>query len=544
MPDTPWPKAPAIYQIYPRSFQDTNGDGIGDLPGILSRLDHVAGLGVDAIWLSPHYVSPWADGGYDVADHRAVDPRLGTLADFDALVARAHDLGLRVMIDQVLNHTSCEHPWFLAALEGCEAKARRYLFCDPKPDGTQPNNWIAQFGTPAWSWSHKRRQFYFHQFLSCQPSLDLRNPEVQAAHCEQIAFWRDRGVDGFRFDAVTSYLWDPSLDDNPPASPEVQAKVAGQTFIPYTYQDHLHDMLPGDGAAYMENVRGWAGDQTWLMGEITSGNKSVELAMEFSAPGRLDACYTTDLPVSGGAPKTVADMAARADLHRLVGWLTSHDQPRHGSGDADRAAVQAVLMALLPGPWLIYQGEEWGLPQPELAKEVVTDPLDLLYWPDGPGREGSRVPIPWDPAAPAFGFTGGKPWLPMDWDREALRRAKAPGGLEDLYRQVIGLRRKLGWDRATLLDCTAEDTRLELEVASPHGRFRGVFSFGSVERPDAPGEDLIAVGGGSSWGSVRRTAEPEISVTATPPQRERFPDDTAPEIYAAEAARDAPPRAR
>lgn len=380
--DDRWPDAPVIYQIYPRSFYDNDGDGIGDLPGIIRKLDHVAQLGVDAIWLSPFYVSGWRDGGYDVIDHRAVDPLMGTIDDFDALVDKARSFGLRIMIDQVLNHTSSDHPWFQAALAEDDDCAARYLFRDPKPDGTPPNNWLSQFGLPGWTWSHRREQYYFHQFLDSQPSLNLRNPAVIQSHAEQVAFWRDRGVDGFRFDAVTSYLWDESLSDNPPASTEVRRKVAGNSASSYKYQDHKHDMLPGDGATYMENLREWAGPQMYLIGEITSGNRSVELAMEFTGPSRLNACYTTDLPEQRGSPAVVAEMVERADLQRLMGWLSSHDQPRHvhrGDSAHAQAEVLGLLMAFLPGPWLIYQGEEMGLAQPDLQCAEATDPLDLNF---------------------------------------------------------------------------------------------------------------------------------------------------------------------
>ena len=504
-PERRWPASPAIYQIYPRSFQDTTGTGIGDLRGVAQRLDHVASLGVDAIWVSPHYLSPWVDGGYDVTDHMKVEPRLGTLADFDALVARAHALGLRVTIDQVLNHTSDTHAWFRAARAGDDAMAERYLFRDPKPDGTPPNNWLSQFGIPGWSWVHTRRQYYFHQFLACQPSLNLRHPDVQAAHAAQIAFWRGRGVEGFRFDAVTSYLWDESLADNPPASREVQARVAGDTFMTYTYQDHQHDMLPGDGAAYAERLRGWAGADAWLIGEVTSGNQSYELAMEFAAKGRLDAAYTTDLPEGRGAPGAVAGMLSRADPARIVGWLSSHDQPRHGTGSLHDACLRAAVMAFLPGPWLIYQGEEFGLAQPELSEAEVTDPLDLLYWPDGPGREGSRVPMPWDAGAPGYGFTTGTPWLPMRWDRDALRAAQAPGGVADTYRDLLRLRRAHGWDRGRVVSVEHTGIRLEMVIETPQGRYRGNFVFGDGDAPprgglfdladDGTGTGAVAIGG-------------------------------------------------
>ena len=482
--------APAIYQIYPRSFQDTTGNGVGDLAGITARLDHVAGLGVDAIWLSPIYVSPMVDGGYDIVDHTAIDPMFGTMADFDALVARAHDLGLQVYLDQVLNHTSDQSPWFLASIEGDDAMADRYLWCDPKADGTPPTNWLSQFGLPGWHWNHKRRQYYFSQFLPQQPALNLRCEGVQDAIAAQMKGWRDRGVDGFRFDVVTAFLWDTVMKDNPPASPEVHRKVAGEVFNPYTYQDHVYDMLPGDGAAYAENLRRWAGEDAYLFGENTSGNKSIELAMAFTEPGRLDAVYTTDLPENRGAPATVADMIDRADsLQRVAGWLSSHDQPRHGRGDASDA-VLALQMAFLPGPWIIYQGEEYGLPQPDLAKEDVTDPLDLLYWPDGPGREGARVPMPWDAVAENYAFTRGTPWLPMAWDCGDLQRAQAQ--LAPFYRQIIGMRADLGWNTATVVACTAPDDRLDLTIAAQDGtRYRGIFCHGAGPAPDAPEAEAL-----------------------------------------------------
>jgi alpha-glucosidase len=244
----------------------------------------------------------------------------GTLDDFDAMVAKAHDLGLQVYLDQVLNHTSDQSPWFQDAIAGDEGKADHYLWRDPKPDGSPPNNWLSQFGLPAWHWNHQRRQYYYSQFLPQQPCLNLRCPGVQDAIATQMRGWRDRGVDGFRFDVVTAFLWDEVMKDNPPARPEVQDKVAGENFNPYTYQDHVYDMLPGDGAAYAENLRKWAGDDAYLFGENTSGNQSIELAMAFTQLGRLDAVYTTDLPEGRGSPATIVDMVNRSDtLQRIAG---------------------------------------------------------------------------------------------------------------------------------------------------------------------------------------------------------------------------------
>ncbi|WGH79474.1 alpha-amylase family glycosyl hydrolase [Jannaschia ovalis] len=418
-PDTTWPSAPAIYQIYPRSFRDTRGTGVGTLDGITQKLDHVAKLGVDAIWLSPFYPSPMSDGGYDVADHCNVHPMLGTLDDFDKLVRRAHDLGLRVVIDQVFNHTSKEAPWFARSVARDPYYDEFYVWCDPKPDGTAPNNWLSQFGPPAWTWNHIRRQYYFHNFTAEQPSLNLRCENVKAEMRKIMRFWRDRGVDGFRIDAITSFVFNTEMADNPPATPEVQDRVSGENFVPYTYQDHVHDILPGDGLDYVENIRDWAGSDAFLLGEVTSGNQSVELACGLTQPGRLDAAYTTDLPERAGTAAAYADIMSRAEDPQALGWwLSSHDQPRHAgkSGDGSDRDVRflSLMLAVSPGTVLVYQGEELGLCQPQLPKAAVTDPLDLLYWPDGPGREGARVPLPWAEGADR-GFSTGRPWLPMDW---------------------------------------------------------------------------------------------------------------------------------
>ena len=500
MPDRPklgaeWPDAPVIYQIYPRSYRDTSGSGTGDLNGIRLKLDHAASLGADAIWLSPFYPSPFSDGGYDVADHMEVDPSLGTLHDFDAVVARAKDLGLRIIIDQVFNHTSVEAPWFKRSVAGDPDYDAYYVWADPKPDGTQPNNWLSQFGQPAWTWNHIRRQYYFHNFTADQPALNLRNEAVQDELRTIMRFWRDRGVDGFRIDAVTSLLFDTSLKDNPPATPEVQDKVSGENFVPYTYQDHTYDLLPGDGVAFVANLRDWAGEDAFLIGEVTSGNKSVELASRLTEEGRMNTAYTTDLPESGATAAAYADILTRAvDPGRIAWWLSSHDQMRHagkaGDGSAGDVRFLACVLATAPGPVLIYQGEELGLLQPRLPRHAVTDPLDLLYWPDGPGREGARVPIPWT-EGDGRGFTTGRPWLPMDWPEGisvAVQHIASDSAL-NFYRTALAFRRDRmgplvlqGWERE------GEMIRLDYEEATV------VLNFGGSEVPNVRGTPDFASG--------------------------------------------------
>lgn len=239
-----WWRGAVIYQIYPRSFMDSNGDGIGDLPGITSRLDHVASLGVDAIWVSPFFRSPMKDFGYDVADYRAVDPIFGTLADFDEMLARAHALGLKIIIDQVLSHTSDQHAWFAESRTSRDnPKADWYVWADPRPDGTPPNNWLSVFGGPAWQWDSRRRQYYLHSFLQEQPDLNFHCAEVQEALLGEVRFWCERGVDGFRFDACNHQFHDALLRDNPPASAASLDEVSTvRADNPYAMQQHLYEI--------------------------------------------------------------------------------------------------------------------------------------------------------------------------------------------------------------------------------------------------------------------------------------------------------------
>ena len=490
MTDRAWPKAPVLYQIYPRSFRDTTGNGVGDLAGIIHGLNHAAELGVDAIWISPFYPSPWADGGYDITDHMEIDPLLGTLEQFDRLVARAHDLGLRVVIDQVFNHTSVEAPWFKRSVAGDPRYSDYYVWSDPKPDGTQPNNWLSQFGPPAWTWNHLRRQYYFHNFTSQQPSLNLRNEAVQDELCQIMRFWRDRGVDGFRIDAVTSLLFDPSLKDNPPATPEVQDKVAGENFVPYTYQDHSYDILPGDGLEFVAKLRDWAGEDAFLIGEVTSGNQSVELVNKLCCAKGLDAAYTTDLAERGACPETFRDVLDRLETPGgFAWWLSSHDQPRaataHGDGSARDARFLLATCALMPGPWMIFQGEELGLPQPFLDWSENDDPFDRLYWPDTPGRAAARVPIPWSEGYVGFGFTQGKPWLTMRWDgcSSVLAQSEDEGSVLAYARRLIALRRAsdLGGCRVTGWDGTEQVLRVETE--GDGGSFVALLNFGQSSAP-------------------------------------------------------------
>lgn len=417
---TPWPKAPLIYELYPRSFQDSDGDGIGDIPGALSRLDALTELSPDGIWLCPFMPSPWVDGGYDVSDFYGVHPKLGTLDDVETFIEACHARGIRVMADLVLNHTSNRHPWFTQSANKNGDFTDFYVWRDAKPDGSVPTNWIGRFGKPAWSWDHRREQYYLHNYMAEQPSLNLRCPQVQDEVASIIRHWRDVGFDGFRLDAVTAYLCDPEFRDNPPASPEVRRKMDGEQFLPYVWQDHEHDFLPGDGVVYTEKLREWAGAETWFLGEVGTGNQSVAVCNDLTSDGRLNAGYIVDIAQDGLTAETVERLLAeRAGAERLAWWLGSHDRARQPEGPDDSLAkFHLFFLAFMPGPSLIFQGQELGLPQPDLTEEEVTDPYDLAFWPDGPGREGARVPLPWTTDGNAHGFTTGDPWLPMRWSAQ------------------------------------------------------------------------------------------------------------------------------
>ena len=305
-----WWRGAVIYQIYPRSFQDTNGDGIGDLPGIVRRLDHVAALGVDAVWLSPFYPSPMRDFGYDVADYCDVDPRFGTLADFDVLVAEAHRRGLKVLIDLVLSHSSDAHPWFTESRQSRDnAKADWYVWADARADGPPPNNWLAHFGGPAWTWDGRRRQYYLHNFHPSQPDLNFHCPAVQDALLDVARFWLERGVDGFRLDVVNLYAHDASLADNPRSDwIEPPAK-------PIAMQWPVHNSNRPETLAFVERLRGVldAYGATTSIGEVISPYDRGRLVAAYTAPGRLHMAYTFELLTAPLTPDAIRRAVADVD---------------------------------------------------------------------------------------------------------------------------------------------------------------------------------------------------------------------------------------
>jgi alpha-glucosidase len=421
--DTGWWRGATFYQVYPRSFADSNGDGIGDLPGLTERLDHIARLGVDAIWLCPVFTSPQRDFGYDVADHLEIDPIFGTLGDFDAMLARAHALGLRVIIDQVWSHTSSDHPWFRqsrAAQTG--PYADWFVWADPGADGTPPNNWLSVFSGAAWTWEPRRRQYYLHHFLAHQPQLNLSNRLVQDALLRIGAFWLDRGVDGFRLDALDFFCHDPLLRDNPASPPAARpsAKLFGR-------QQHVHDMMQPATVDFLARIREltdrYPGATT--LGEVSSQDGAFDRCRDYTdGADRLHMAYTlrpSREKFDWAGARALVEEAARAR-----GWLcwsfSNHDVERAlsrwnpgGGRDPDPRFARLLLrfQLSLRGSVLLYQGEELGLPESELREDELRDPFGIALWPEFRGRDGSRTPMPWIESAPHGGFSRVQPWLPL-----------------------------------------------------------------------------------------------------------------------------------
>ncbi|MDO5605924.1 MAG: alpha-amylase family glycosyl hydrolase [Paracoccus sp. (in: a-proteobacteria)] len=420
-----WWKGAVIYQVYPRSFQDTTGDGTGDLAGITQRLDHIAALGADAVWISPFFRSPMKDFGYDVSDYRDIDPIFGTLADFDALIARAHELGLKILIDLVLSHTSDQHPWFAESRASRDnARADWYVWADPKPDGTPPTNWLSIFGGSAWQWDARREQYYLHNFLTSQPDLNFHNTGVQDALLDVARFWLERGVDGFRLDTINFYFHDTALRDNPPLAPELRKSDTAPAVNPYNHQSHVYDKSRPENLAFLERLRAVMEPYgAAAVGEIGDSEKALQLLEEYTGvPGRMHMSYVFDF-LSGDSLSAarIVDVFAALDAAAPNAWpcwaYSNHDVVRHatrwGLSEAAVNAYARVLMCLR-GSVCIYQGEELGLPEADIPFEALQDPYGIEFWPEFKGRDGCRTPMVWDGNANTHaGFSTGQPWLPV-----------------------------------------------------------------------------------------------------------------------------------
>ena len=416
-----WSRGAVIYQVYVRSFCDSNSDGQGDLAGLISKLDYIAALGVDAIWLSPIHPSPDRDWGYDVSDFDDVHPDYGTLADFDALVAAAHARGLKILLDEVLAHTSDEHAWFAASRDGDDAKKDWYVWADPRDDGSVPNNWLSVFGGPGWSYQPARRQYYHHKFLRQQPKLSWVNDAAREAALQVLDLWLGRGVDGFRLDVANAYLHDPALTDNP-AIPAAQRNVVDWATAA-NMQRHYFDANRIENRAVLDVVRRRVEK---FPGRFVFGEFSEEFERSgcYLPPDQgLHACYNFALLVAADAQGVVAHLktlAAWPDHWPCVAF-SNHDVTRTVSRfGPDSAKVTLALLCALRGTVLLFQGEELGLPEVDLRRDQLKDPVGDLYYPLFKGRDGCRTPMPWDGSKPNLGFSSGTPWLPLGPAHAAL----------------------------------------------------------------------------------------------------------------------------
>ncbi|QOR40064.1 DUF3459 domain-containing protein [Billgrantia diversa] len=451
-----WWRGAVIYQIYPRSFMDSNGDGIGDLPGVTAKIDYIASLGVDAIWLSPFFTSPMQDFGYDVSDYRGVDPMFGTLDDFDRLVEAAHARGLKVTIDQVLSHTSDQHPWFAESRANRDnPKADWYVWADAKPDGSPPTNWQSVFGGSSWQWDTRRCQYYLHNFLVSQPDLNFRNPEVVDAILGEVRFWLERGVDGFRLDAV-NFCTHGELEDNPPRTQAVESFLGVRPDNPYGFQQHLHDKTQPENLDFLEKLRALLDEYpgTTSVGEVGDDDSLNVMAAYTQGGNRLHMAYSFDLLGERHDPEFLHRTMTAMEERIGDGWpcwaLGNHDVSRvatrwQAEGDLAKLRLYMAFLLTQRGSVCLYQGEELGLPEAELTLEQLVDPAGLTFWPAYKGRDGCRTPHPWCGDTLHGDFSHGEPWLPVPDEHLDLAMKQQDGDLDSLlnaYRAFLAFRRE------------------------------------------------------------------------------------------------------
>ena len=462
----PWWRGGVIYQIYPRSFADSNADGIGDLRGITARLEYLAKLGVDAIWLSPFFRSPMKDFGYDVSDYCDVDPIFGTIQDAKQLIKEAHRFGLKIMIDQVLSHSSDQHPWFVESRQNrTNEKADWYVWADARPDGSPPNNWLSVFGGSAWQWDTRRAQYYFHNFLSSQPDLNFHHEPVREAMLETVRFWLDLGVDGLRLDTANFYYHDQQLRDNPPR--DRQSSVVDLSvgdFNPYMFQMHCFDKSRPENLGFLRDLRrlldGYPSRA--MVGEIGDDDGLARIAEYTAGNDKLHMAYSFDLL---GPAHDAGFLYHTFDRFESIvgdGWpswaLSNHDVGRVASRWAcdrlpefERLAKLQLIAALqmcLRGSPCIYQGDELGLPDAELAFEDLQDPYGISMWPEFKGRDACRTPMPWHRDASDLGFGSGqqRPWLPLSESHRKLavdRQLNDPNSTLNFYRALLAWRKQI-----------------------------------------------------------------------------------------------------
>jgi len=501
-----WWRGAAIYEVYVRSFRDADGDGQGDLKGLIEGLDYLAALGIDAIWITPVSPSPNFDSGYDVLDYCAIAPAFGTMGDFKALVAGAHARGLKVVLDQVYSHSSHLHPWFVeSASSRINPKADWYVWADPKPDGGPPNNWLGRFGGFAWEWNGTRRQYYLHNFLIEQPDLNLHNPAVQSEVLAIMRFWFALGVDGLRLDVVNFYMHDPALRDNPPSRNDGSPN-------PYYLQAHVYDRSRPENLPFLSRMRAEA-DQAgarMLLGEI-SCDAQIERMAEYTRPGRLHTAYSFELlgPRLSGVNVALAVERAGADGAWPCWAFSSHDVVRVASrwravGHPARVKMLQAMLLCLRGSVVIYQGEELGLPHSEVPRHRLQDPEAIRFWPNHRGRDGARTPMPWTEEEPSLGFSRAEGWLPAEAAHRSLAisvQETDPQSTLAHCRALLALRHgssalRLGnWD-------VIDATETALVFRRHHGEESLICCFNWGEAPIPVAQGAVSLAGGTQSGHL------------------------------------------
>jgi alpha-glucosidase len=458
-----WWRGAIIYQVYPRSFQDSNGDGTGDLSGITARLDYIASLGVDAIWISPFFKSPMRDFGYDVSDYRAVDRIFGSNEDFIELLSAAHKRGLKVIVDMVLAHTSDKHPWFQDSCRSrSNPKSDWYVWADANADGTPPNNWISVFGGSAWQWDARRRQYYLHHYLRSQPNLNWHNQEVVDAMFGEVRFWLDAGVDGLRLDAITTLAHDLQLRNNPALNfDRNETLLLPASNNPFNWQRLTNTRDLPRTLDLLRQLRCVVDQYTdrYLIGEVADVDMIAVSAKYTSNGDRLHSCYNFELMQRPLTAPSLIEIVQKTEAALGDGWITwamsNHDNVRAVTralqapelqGD-DRGLANLLLAALLSfrGGACVYEGEELGLTEAEIAFEDLQDPWGIEFWPDFKGRDGCRTPMPWTARQPNGGFTSGKPWLPLPQEHLALAvdaQENDPHSVLQTFRRLVHWRKQ------------------------------------------------------------------------------------------------------
>lgn len=456
-----WWRGCALYQVYIRSFKDSNGDGIGDLRGVLEKLDYIESLNVDGFWLSPFFKSPQKDFGYDVTDFRSVDELHGTMSDFKELLAESHRRGLKLLVDFVPAHTSDEHPWFQESRsDKTNPKADWYVWADAADDGTAPSNWLSSFGGSAWTWDPRRSQYYYHPFLDCQPALNLRNPDTMDALIEELDFWFDLGVDGMRLDAVQCLACDPDFRNNPPVSSQGSTiLIGGGPNNPFGRQSHLFDRDVPEALDIVKKLRDASDKYTperALIGELADVDSS-RLSEKYTAANEgFHAVYDFDLINATPKVETLTEMLDHRSAFLRTGWLmnvfSNHDSKRAVSNltefaidkgyRREAAKLLAFMQFALKGGGILFQGEELGLTHPKLDYEDLRDPWGKNLWPDFAGRDGARTPMPWQETAAHGGFTTGSSWIDLPDEHRALAVDRQESDIRSNLNFVRGL---LAW---------------------------------------------------------------------------------------------------